>query len=227
KEKLQYDEKESEKWQEIICKAVMYYDEKRDLWLQDPLFEGMEPIDISAYKEDNIPLYHKINFDRLQRYQVVKQPDVLMYMALFPEGLSRNQMIAAWNYYEPKTLHDSTLSFGIHALLAARLGLREEAWEYFCKSLYLDLKNVMGNTASEGIHTAALGASWQAMIFGFAGIWIDSQGISCKPNLPDAIQKMRFKIYYQGTMHEITVEQGKDPKIEQGKDPKIELLCTI
>ncbi|MGF7144674.1 trehalose/maltose hydrolase-like predicted phosphorylase [Anaerotaenia torta] len=213
KEKLEYRAEEAKGWQELLQKAVTYYDEERKLWIQDPVFESLEPIEISAYKEDNIPLYHKLSFDRLQRYQVLKQSDVLMYMALFPEEMSKEQMLAAWNYYEPKTLHDSTLSFGIHALLAARLGIGEAAWEYFFKSLFLDLKNVMGNTAGEGIHTAALGATWQALIFGFAGIWTDAGGIKCKPNLPEEIHKMKFKLCYENAVYEIGMERGKEPRI--------------
>ncbi|TAH75054.1 MAG: glycoside hydrolase family 65 protein [Anaerolineaceae bacterium] len=213
REKTQLVKDETKKWQDIIDKAVTYYDKDRELWIQDPIFEGLEPIDIGAYKDDNIPLYHKLSYDRLQRYQVLKQPDVLMYMALFPEEMPRNQMLAAWNYYEPKTLHDSTLSFGIHALIAARLGLRKEAWRYFNKSIFLDLKNLMSNTAKEGIHTAALGASWQALIFGFAGVWINSQGISCEPNLPEDIQSMQFKICYKSAIYELIIKYGKKPEI--------------
>lgn len=213
KEKIRYQADEAEKWREILRKATLYYDKKRSLWLQDPVFEELEPIDIDACKDEDIPLYHKISYDRLQRYQVLKQPDVLMYAALFPKELTKKQLLAAWDYYEPKTLHDSTLSFGIHALIAARTGKTEEAWNYFYKSLFLDLKNVMKNTAREGIHPAALGASWQALVYGFAGIWADGDGISCRPNLPECISRMRFRICYQGSVYEITAEQNRRPRI--------------
>ncbi len=213
KARTQYRPEEAKLWRDITEKAVTYYDEQRELWLQDSLFESLEPIDITAYKDDDVPLYHKISYDRLQRYQVLKQADVLMYMALFPKEFTRNQLLAAWNYYEPKTLHDSTLSFGIHAMLAARLNITDKAWSYFLKSLFLDLKNVMKNTQKEGIHTAALGASWQALIYGFAGVWADSQGISCNPNLPKEIRKMKFKIHYQKALYEVKVEQGRKPNI--------------
>lgn len=80
-----------------------------------------------------------------------------MYMALMPGEFSRDELRRAWDYYEPKTLHDSTLSYGIHALLAARLGLEDRAVSYFEKSLFLDLRDVMSNTGSEGVHTASWG----------------------------------------------------------------------
>ena len=78
-----------------------------------------------------------------------------------------------WDRYEPLTVHDSSLSFGIHALLAFRLGLSQEGWRYFERSLCFDLNDELGNTGREGIHMAALGASWQALVYGALGLWSD------------------------------------------------------
>lgn len=215
RDRLNYDPLEAQKWTEIIAKAVTRFDETRNLWIQDDTFEKLEPLDITIHKEDDIPLYHKIVFDRLQRYQVLKQPDVLMIMALFGEDYSIEQQQATWDYYEPKTLHDSTLSFGIHGLIAAKLGRVNDAEKYFNKSLYLDLKDIMKNTAKEGIHTAALGASWQALVFGYGGIWIGKNGITCKPHLPKSIRQMVVHIQYHGDTYKITIKREKDVIIQK------------
>lgn len=214
KSKLNFDNLEPVKWQEITEKAVTRYDDNRGLWIQDDTFEKLEPLDIALHKDEDIPLYHKFSFDRLQRYQVLKQPDVLMLMALFGEDFTLEEQQAAWDYYEPKTLHDSTLSFGIHGMLAAKLGLMKEAEKYFNKSVYLDLKDIMKNTAREGIHTAALGASWQALIFGYAGLWVSADGLTCKPHLPEAIRKMEFSIQYQENIYKVMIEQEKEAVIQ-------------
>ncbi len=206
-EKLAFRPEEPAAWAERMDKAVRRYDEGRRLWIQDDTFEKLEPLNPADYKEDDIPLYHKISYDRLQRYQVLKQADVLMLMAMCPGDFTMEQKQAAWAYYEPKTLHDSTLSFGIHALMAARVEQREAAERYFEKSLFLDLQDVMKNTAREGIHTAALGATWQALIFGFAGLWIDSDGITCTPCLPKQIRKMRFHFAYLGKRYEVRIDE--------------------
>lgn len=217
KNKTHYDSNEATKWNEIISKAVTIYDEKRSLWIQDETFERQEPIDISLHKDEDSPLYYTINFDRLQRFQVLKQPDVLMLMTLFLEDFPLEQQQAAWDYYEAKTLHDSTLSYGIHGLIAARLGLHKEADSYFNKSLFLDLKDVKKNTGREGIHMAALGATWQALVFGYAGIWAGVDGLICDPHLPEAIQKMEFHIQHRGDVYKVTVEHEKEAIIEQIK----------
>lgn len=108
------------------------------------------------------------------------------------------ELRAAWDYYEPKTLHDSTLSYGIHAMLAARLGLEDKAVSYFEKSLFLDLKDVMSNTGHEGIHTASLGATWQAMVFGFCGLKQQGGRPVCEPRLPAGIESVEFSVQCEG-----------------------------
>ena len=160
-----------------------------------------------------MPLYHKIGFDRLQRYQVLKQPAVLMYMALCPEKFSRQEIEAAWDYYEPKTLHDSTLSFGIHALLAARLGREEEAVRYFEKTLFLDLKNVMQNTGREGIHVGSLGATWQALILGFGGLSIRPDAPEVENRLPAGIGELHYRIRHKGISYRISLRKNQNPEV--------------
>lgn len=130
-----------------------------------------------------------------------------MYMAICPEEFSQEELLAAWDYYEPKTLHDSTLSFGIHALLAARLHLKEKAVRYFEKSAFLDLKNVMKNTANEGIHTASLGATWQAVVLGFGGLHIRDGQLAVENRLPDEIKSMSYRIFYGGKRYQITIDK--------------------
>lgn len=208
KERVDFQAGECAKWRDIASKVVLILEQETQVWRQDATFELMEPLDIGAYKTDCAPLYHKVGFDRLQRYQVLKQPAVLMYMALRPDRFSEAEIRAAWDYYEPKTLHDSTLSFGIHALLAARLGKREEAVRYFERSAFLDLRNVMNNTAKEGIHTASLGATWQAMVLGFGGLSLENGALSVKNLLPEGIEQINYRVAFRGRKYEIEVRAG-------------------
>lgn len=167
KQKLDFVDAELKNWQTICEKTKVKQDPVTKIITQDDSFWLLEPFDIEQAKAGEVPAYKNLSYDRLQRYQVLKQPDVLMAMALFPEQYAASEIRANWDYYEPKTLHDSTLSYGIHALIAARLGIQEKALSYFYKCTFLDLHDIMGNTATEGIHTASLGACWQALVFGF------------------------------------------------------------
>ena len=200
---------EAESWLELAGKTAQLYDGERGLWLQDATFEYLEPLDIKAHKTGDVPLYRSISFDRLQRYKVLKQPAVLMYMALMPGEFSRDELRRAWDYYEPKTLHDSTLSYGIHALLAARLGLEDRAVSYFEKSLFLDLRDVMSNTGSEGVHTASLGATWQAMVFGFCGLSQRGGRPVCEPNLPARVDSVKFHLRCHGRRYRVEISHER------------------
>ncbi len=186
------------KWENIVQKAVIPYDKEKHLFLQDETFMLLEPLDISSIKSDSIPMYHKICFDRLQRYRVLKQADLVLLMALFPQEFTYQQKKAVWDFYEPITLHDSTLSYGIHAMLAAQLGIKEKACDYLFKSLYLDLENIMANTGTEGLHLAAFGATWQAVIFGFAGLSVEADSPKTSPSLPEGWEELSFTFYYRG-----------------------------
>lgn len=101
-------------------------------------------------------------FDRLQRYRVVKQADVLLLMTRLPQLFTDEEKITAWQDFEPICLHDSTLSFASHALFAAQNSLEEAAKDYLRRALLLDLRDIMGNTGKEGLHFACMGEAWQA-----------------------------------------------------------------
>ncbi len=204
--KLQVTAQELEKFEEVAEKLVILYDEDRELLLQDELFERMEPLDISVHKHGAAALYRTIPYDRLQRYKVIKQADLVLLMTLYPERFSTKLKENIWSYYEPLTLHDSSLSFGTHAQLAADLGYVDVAWDYFRKSVFLDLYNIMENTHHEGIHLAALGASWQALVLGMAGLRQGEDGKpKVDPKLPSTIRGLRFSVVTGGRKYDISV----------------------
>lgn len=129
---------------------------------QDDSLHLLEPVDIEQIKPDAGASYHHTCFDRLQRYKVIKQADVLLLMSRMPHLFSDKQKQEAWEDFEPICLHDSTLSFASHALFALQNGFKEQGLEYLRKALLLDLRDVMGNTGHEGLHLACMGEAWQA-----------------------------------------------------------------
>lgn len=129
---------------------------------QDETLHLLEPADMERIKLDAGASYHHVCFDRLQRYKVIKQADVLLLMSRMPHLFTEKQKKEAWEDFEPICLHDSTLSFASHALFALQNGFEEQGFEYLRKALLLDLRDVMGNTGHEGLHLACMGEAWQA-----------------------------------------------------------------
>ena len=129
---------------------------------QDETLHLLEPVDPVTLKPDAGASYHHVCFDRLQRYKVIKQADVLLLMTRLPQLFTAEEKRTAWKDFEPICLHDSTLSFASHALFALQNGLTEQGMDYLKKALLLDLRDVMGNTGHEGLHLACMGEAWQA-----------------------------------------------------------------
>lgn len=202
---------EMEKWRDIIEKSRIEYDPDRDLYIQDDNFLRLEPFP-GQKAGDGSAAYHQYDFDWLQRYQVLKQADLVLLMVLKPEWFTKQEQKAIWEFYEPLTLHDSSLSFGIHAWAASNLGLEQKASEYFDKSLFLDLENRMKNTEREGIHLAAVGATWQAVIFGFAGLALDNGKPELSPKLPKDWERLSFHFNVKGKRY-LAVIDGDGGKL--------------
>ena len=147
----------------VIRKAIKWsHDPATGRLRQDETLHLLEPADMEKIKLDAGASYHHVCFDRLQRYRVIKQADVLLLMSRMPHLFTAKQKQEAWEDFEPICLHDSTLSFASHALFALQNGYEEQGFEYLRKALLLDLRDVMGNTGHEGLHLACMGEAWQA-----------------------------------------------------------------
>ena len=183
---------------------ALLYDPEQHLYMQDELFDRLEPLPGS--RDAGEPMYRTICFDRMQRYKALKQADLVQLMVLFPERFTEKEKLAVWQTYEPLTVHDSSLSFGVHALLAFQLGLREQAWDYFTRALFFDLRDELKNTGREGVHMAALGAAWQALIYGALGVWTDGETLRAAPHLPDMIRSVSLPLWFRGDRYRLTAD---------------------
>ena len=196
--RLGLSDRELGEWRELAGKLKLPRDPQTGRYRQDDTFHLLEPADMAALKPDDTAAYSRVCFDALQRLRVIKQADVLLLMTRLPGLFSREEKLAAWEDFEPLCLHDSTLSFATHALFAAQNGLERAAVRYFDKALWLDLRDVMGNTGKEGLHLACLGETWQAAVFGFAGLRLENGRPALSPHLPAAWRGMEFKFFCRG-----------------------------
>ena len=174
----------------------------------DETFHLMEPLDISTIKHGDKPCYHSVSFDRLQRYKVVKQADVLLLMSRLTQSFSKEERLMAWEDFEPICVHDSTLSFASHAFFAFQNGLLEPGGVYLKKALFLDLNDIMSNTGKEGLHLACMGESWQAIVFGIAGLTLYDEEFFFKPNLPVHWKALTIRIMIRGIRYKVCISSG-------------------
>lgn len=143
--------------------------------------------------------------------QIIKQADVVTWLNLFSREYSRDVLKANWEYYEPRTEHGSSLSAGMYAMLACKIGMPQKAYPFFMKSALADLrgggKEWAGLIYIGGTHPAAAGAAYMTAIEGFAGIHEEHGELVCEPNLPPQIEEMKFHIFYKKKEYEITINK--------------------
>jgi beta-phosphoglucomutase family hydrolase len=177
-------------------------------------FFDLEDYPLPREERFRAPISRLFDWDRINQLKLIKQADVLMLLHLFPEAFSREVLVANYRYYEPMTDHGSSLSPGIHAAIAARIGLREEAERYWRESLWLDLSNTMGNSAL-GVHSACMGATWQALVFGFLGVRFASDGPAPDPDaggrFPGKWSGVSLALAWRGCAHRVTVAREEAP----------------
>lgn len=205
KEKISFNESETEKWLDIANNYYICYDEKNKIVAEYPTYFNRYPFDIKKYKPTaKRVLESGTHYDYLYYYQITKQADTVLLMCLLPELFTEEEKKAAYEYYEPRTVHDSSLSYSPHAWLAARLGKIDEAYKYFKQCAYLDINDLKLNTIS-GIHFANFGGTWLSAIFGFAGVFFDGDTLYINPKLPDAWKSMKFSLICKGTVVKINI----------------------
>lgn len=156
------------------------------------------------------PISRLFDWEKINRLKLLKQADVLMLPLLFPDAFTEEVVAANYRYYEPMTDHGSSLSPAVHAAIAARIGLLEDAEHYWKQSLWLDLSNGMDNSML-GVHAATMGGTWQALFFGFLGVRFTDDGpqIDARAGrrLPAGCESLEATLAWRGCSHPVKVER--------------------
>lgn len=195
--KFSIDESDVENFKNIALNMYFPIDNHNNLILQCADFYNYEDININEiWKDKNIPYAHFISQEKLYKSKNLKQADVLTLITLFRNEFTHEQIKIAYEYYEPITTHDSSLSPVIHAMIALWLKKDEEVNKFLQQALELDLNYESKGGAADGIHIANCGAVWQLMVFGFAGVKMDLElnDIIADPYLPKDWTRMKFKM---------------------------------
>lgn len=185
------------RWKNHAEKMIIPYDEEKQIFEQHQGYFDLPHIDISAIPREDFPLYHSWSYDRIYRNDMIKQPDVLMFIFLYNSMFSHEQKKANYAYYEPRTIHESSLSPSIHSVLACELGRSDEAYSFFAFATRMDLDNYNRNT-HEGLHTTSIAAAWVNILYGFGGLRTDGERLSIAPTLPEAWESYTFRFVYKG-----------------------------
>lgn len=202
------DASELAEWKKMAGDMILPRDEKTGVYEQHEGYFLLPHIDIHSISEEEFPLYHHWTLPRIYRYDMIKQPDVLMALFLFSNDYSPEEKKTNYDFYEPRCIHESSLSPSIHSIIAAETGNQQQAASFFKYATRLDLDNYNRNTG-EGLHITSMAAAWLNIVYGFAGMRSDGGILSFAPTMPPGWTKYSFSILYRGAKIKVVVTPEK------------------
>jgi maltose phosphorylase len=206
--KVELKPQEPERWKEMAAKMRIPKDERTGVYEQHAGYFDLPHVDLQHFPVEQIPIYKNWAYIKIFRHNMVKQPDVLNLMYFYSQDYSLDEKRANYEFYEARTIHESSLSPSLHAILAAELGKLEDAYTFFSYGARMDLDNYNRNT-DQGLHVTSAAGVWASMIFGFGGMRTDGDVLIFRPTLPAQWKSYRFRVSYQGARIEVQVNREK------------------
>ncbi len=196
-------------WKEKADKIYIGMDKTSGFIHQYEGFTDKREVDLLKYKGKVGAIAQDYNWEEITQMQVLKQSDIIMLFYLLSNDFSKKIKRLNWDYYEPKTLHDSSLSSSIHAIVALDIDDIKKGYEYFERSIRIDLGENL-KSSWDGIHAASLGGNWQAVVNGFGGVRITNDGkLRINPHLPKKWKRLKFKIKWQNEEYCVEITRNR------------------
>ena len=209
KEKIHFNElKEAGKWTNIVDNIYLPENEDLDIFLQQDGFMDKEIIPAEDLDPEQRPINQKWSWDRILRSCYIKQADVLQGLYFFEDHYEEDAIKRNFDFYEPLTVHESSLSPCVHTILAAKLGYKEQAYELYLRTARLDLDDY-NNEVNQGLHITSMAGTYLSIVEGFGGMRIKNGELHFKPFLPPQWNKYSFIVKFRGKLIKIEVTKEK------------------
>ena len=214
---------ERAKWHEIADNMYLPEDKELGIFVQHDTFLDKDLTPVKDLPQDQLPLNQHWSWDHILRSPYIKQADVLQGIYYFVERFTQEQKERNFDFYEPLTVHESSLSPSIHAILAADLHKEDKAFEMYSRTARLDLDNY-NNDTNDGLHITSMTGSWLAIVQGFAGMRVIDDELQFAPFLPKEWTGYKFRINFRGRLLSISVSQeGTQIDLLKGDELTIKL----
>ncbi len=228
--KLNVTAEERKHWQEIFDK--MYLPEAdvtdvngvpRHVFVAHDTFLDKELVPVRDLDPKNLPINQHWSWDRILRSPFIKQSDTLHAMYYFPDAFTEQQKRDNYEFYEPFTVHESSLSPSVHSIIAADLKMADKSVEFYERTARLDLDNY-NNDTSDGLHITSMTGAWLSIVQGFAGMRVRDDQLHFEPFLPDKWQGYSFRFLFRGRLLSVVVDQnGSHVELLSGEPLTIDL----
>lgn len=205
--RLNLQDAELVEWERVAAAMVIPYSESLQIHPQDSQFLQREVWDLEATPDDRKPLMLHFHPLVIYRFQVLKQADVVLALFLQGDQFTFEEKLADFNYYDPLTTSDSSLSKIVQSIIAAEVGYQDLALTYFLDTAFVDLEDRHGNTA-DGVHVAAAGGVWNSLVSGFGGMRDYNGALTFDPRLPKDWPELRYRLTWRGTRLLVSLTVG-------------------
>ncbi len=195
-------------WKNKASKMRIPRDEKSGIFEQHDGYFDLPHVDLKNFPNEQIPIAKHWPYIKIFRYNIIKQPDVLNMFYFFGQEFTNQEKLANYEYYEERTLHESSLSPAVHGILAIELGKQDDGYEFTQYACRLDLDNYNRNT-EQGLHVTASSGAWSVILHGWAGMRIDSDTLVFNPAIHQKWNSYKVRVAYRGALIELTVNKDK------------------
>ena len=216
------EQEETAGWRDVIENLYLPYEENKKVFLQQEGYMDKKQMRVSDLDPAQRPINQHWSWDRILRSCFIKQADVLQGIYVFEDEYDTETIRRNFEFYEPRTVHESSLSPCVHSILASRIGEAQRAYELYLRTSRLDLDDY-NNEVSEGLHITSMGGTWMSVVHGFGGMRIREGMLSFDPHLPDQWDSLSFKILFRGRTLQITIRK-EEVTIQKLEGEDLELL---
>ncbi len=215
---LSFDEEvEATYWKDVIQKMYLPWDDVEGIYMQQDNFFDKDIVPADQLPDSMRPINQFWSWDRILRSCYIKQADTLQTFYFFEDDFSKEELEKHFDFYEPITVHESSLSPCVHVVLAADLDRLTKAYELYLRTSRLDLDDY-NREVHEGLHITSMAGTWMAVVEGFGGLRIKNDTIHLKPKLPEQWTSYKFTILFRGRRLSIQVHKdGVDVKRRSGE----------
>ena len=193
---------ETQQWLHIAQNIYFPYSEKYGVYLQQDGFLDKDLKPVTAIPAEERPLNQHWSWDRILRSPYIKQADTLQGFYFFEDHFTKEELQKHYEFYEPFTVHESSLSPCVHSVLASALGKTDEAYTLYLRTARLDLDDY-NKEVHEGLHITSMAGTWISIVEGFAGMRVKNGKLTFTPRLPKHWKSLSFKVIFQGETKEI------------------------
>ena len=208
-------------WKSTAEKMYLPYSETEGVYLQQDGFLDKELITVADLDPSQRPINQKWSWDRILRSPYIKQADILQGFYLFEEDFTLKSLEKHFDFYEPFTVHESSLSPCVHAIQAATLGRMEQAYEFYLRTSRLDLDDY-NKEVEEGLHITSMAGTWMSVVEGFGGMRVRDNKLSFAPQIPADWKSYSFKVNFRHQVVKVEVSHaGTHFILDTGADMNI------